>query len=620
MLYARRTATAILVLWPVACAGPQVYQCPPGTLNLPDCPPDNSVLDADINRLHASRAWVPPRKQTIDPIEFGEQARVPINQARAKIIGPTYDEALKSLAAKIWLIENAQHTIDVMYYIFKRDPVGYAMLNALCDAVRRGVDVRIMVDSLGSIHPSHDELRALETCVDEAGFMRNANGQITTKRARVQTVIFNAASKLQINRRSHDKLLVVDGQFPGKAAVMTGGRNIALEYYGIHEDGSKDPSAYQDLEILLRADQTGQGGKSTIGRVSEIYYTLLFLHKGNKRITPLHDDDEYAGEEEDDRHADIYSRERQKSREKLAFVKSLPMIQEHMRDMPQYMTEGFRQIDVRLVHQLSNLVTTQVTTKAVENVERNPNSIMYLLNRIIEERREGGAIRGTLQIVSPYLFSGRYRNEEGEVVYDGAKRFRELLRDNPDMKLEVVTNSVLTSDNFITQAIIDMEMVPRFLLTPELQKVWRSSLEEGELNPQAVESEEWGQLINHPQIFIYQTGRRDSNLLGGPTRYGKLHARFIIGERGGFIGTSNFDYRSNLYNNEMGYFFRGRALRQDLVDSFELLKATSYRWGTPQWLQMRRELMAADTKKSGPARKQRTIYKTIRALGLEYLM
>ena len=51
-----------------------------------------------------------------------------------------------------------------------------------------------------------------------------------------------------------------------------------------------------------------------------------------------------------------------------------------------------------------------------------------------------------------------------------------------------------------------------------------------------------------------------------------------------------------------------------------MLKATSYRWGTPEWLQMRKELMAGDSKKAGPARKQRAIFKTIRALGIEYLM
>ncbi len=116
------------------------------------------------------------------------------------------------------------------------------------------------------------------------------------------------------------------------------------------------------------------------------------------------------------------------------------------------------------------------------------------------------------------------------------------------------------------------------------------------------------------------TGGLDSVYLGGNVVYGKLHAKFIVGDNLGFIGTSNFDYRSNLYNNEMGFFYQSDGARQEFVDVFNELKATSYRWGTPEWLQMRRELMDGDSKKSGPTRKQRTKLKWIRGLGIEYLM
>ena len=68
------------------------------------------------------------------------------------------------------------------------------MIGALCDAVQRGVDVRVVIDSLGSIHPTHSELKALETCAENAGYMRNAKGLPTTRRARVQVVIFNPIS------------------------------------------------------------------------------------------------------------------------------------------------------------------------------------------------------------------------------------------------------------------------------------------------------------------------------------------------------------------------------------------------------------------------------------------
>ena len=614
MPYLRITVLATLTLLLVACAGPQVLQCPAGSQNLPNCPPANAVNDEGVNKLYASRTWIPSKKLTIDPIKMGEDAQVPINRARTKILGPSQDDALKSLAAKLWLIENAQHTIDVMYYIFKRDTVGYAILGALCNAVKRGVDVRIMVDSLGSIHASHSELSALETCAEEAGFMRNIDGKITTKKARVQVVIFNALSNFHINRRSHDKLLIVDGHHPKRAAVMTGGRNISLDYYGINADGTPDPTAFRDLEILVRASPTAKEEDVTVGSATEIYYTLLFLHKGNKRLYPI-EDDEY----DNNKYRGLYKNEQKKSQQYLAFLKSQPEIKKRMQKMPEYMTKGFRDSKVRLAHQLGNLNSTEVTTKVRENLVRNPNSILYILHKLLDEAKRAGQSSGTLRIVSPYLFAGKYKDEDGNVIYDAAEEVRTFLRDNPGVRLEIITNSVLTSDNFFTQAVIDIDMAPRLLLTPEMRKKWQSQIDKGEFNPDVVESAEWKKLINHPRIFIYQTGKLDSVYFGRETHYGKLHAKYIVGEKLGFVGTSNFDYRSNLYNNEMGFFFQDPQLVQDLNEVFEWLKATSYRWGTPEWLQMRNELTAGDSEKAIRVPQQRGLYKSMKGLGIIYL-
>ena len=616
MKYLNMFYVSILFALLYGCASVPEQQCPPGTLQMQDCPPAEAVDDEKINDIYEIRTWLPPSKLTIDPIELGETAKIPVNSGRAKVIGPLHSEAMDSLAAKIWLIENAQHTVDVTYYIFKPDLVGYSMLGALCNAVKHGVDVRIMVDSLGSFSPGHSEFRAVETCAAEAGFIRNADGQLTTKKARVQVVIFNALTKFQFNRRSHDKLLVVDGSFKKKAAIMTGGRNISLDYYGIDKDGNEDLDAFRDLEILIRSGTKSIDEEYTVGKVSEIYYSLLFSHKGNRRIYPYEAESEFDEGEYDDR----YIKHRNRAQQSLATLKAFPEMKERLQNMERYMNEGFNETDVMLSHQLSNLTSTNVTTNVRENLERNPNSILYIINKILDDTKAKGDFSGTLHIVSPYLFSGQYYDEEGELVYDGAQETLDWLSKNPDARIEIITNSVMTSDNFFTQAIIDMGMTPRYLLTPELQKAWLSSVEKGEFNPDIVESEEWKRLINHPQIFIYQTGGVDSALLGGDVHYGKLHAKFIFGNEGGFVGTSNFDYRSNLYNNELGFFFHGDEVRDDLAEVFEQLKATSYRWGTPEWLEMRRKIMEGDSSKAGPARKQRGIYKTLRALGLEYLM
>ncbi|MFW2438605.1 MAG: phospholipase D-like domain-containing protein, partial [Arenicellales bacterium] len=143
--------------------------------------PEWMKSDDLVTRNYEQRTWTPPNKLEFDPIGLAKTVEVPINNARTKIIGPSYEDALDSLAAKIWMIENARYTVDLVYYIFKRDTASYAILGALCNAVKRGVDIRIMVDSIGSMHPTHNELRALESCTLEAGFTLDENGQPTAR-------------------------------------------------------------------------------------------------------------------------------------------------------------------------------------------------------------------------------------------------------------------------------------------------------------------------------------------------------------------------------------------------------------------------------------------------------
>ena len=201
-----------LVLFVSSCASlDQQATCPAGQVGSA-CIPADAIEDASVTRSYESRTWVEPVDMEVDPIKLGMQAEIPIQGAQAKLLGPSQEDGLRSLAAKIWMIDHAEHTIDATYYIFSRDLVGRAMLGALCNAVERGVDVRLMVDSAGSWHLTHPYLKALINCSDRAGFMRNADGQVTNKRARAQVIIFNALSKItaSMNRRSHDKMLVID--------------------------------------------------------------------------------------------------------------------------------------------------------------------------------------------------------------------------------------------------------------------------------------------------------------------------------------------------------------------------------------------------------------------------
>ena len=613
--------TVIVVLLLSACASTPV---PPtaAPLNAIEEHSSLGIMDDEqesMRLLYEARTWVPHKQLKHDTVVLAKRLESPISSARTKIIGPSYHDSLRSLAAKLWMIEHAEHTIDLAYYIYKYDPTGYAILGALCNAVKRGVDVRIMVDSLGSMHLSHTPIRALETCAKDAGYMVDNFGNKTDNRARVQFVIINALTSWSSwsNRRSHDKLIVKDGRFPGKDMVMTGGRNISIDYYGINKDGSRNKDTYLDLEILLRSpeDIGGSRNTATVGEVSSTYYTLLFLHKGNRRIFPVTDEDgDY-----DLILVDSYGRDREKAQDALAFIKGVPAIQDAYAEMPSYLSQGYRSSEVRLAHEMGNLTSKDVLNSVAEIKSRNLNSIGAILANAIEQASRTGDMNARFRIVSPYLFVAQYEDNDGRIIHDGAKMALEALEEYPGLSFEIVTNSVLTSDNYFTQSVIDMDTAPRLLLPPEMQEVWLNSRKDSELNPAFVNGEEWKRLINHPRIRIYQTGKLDSALIGGTESYGKLHAKFFGSDDFGFVGTSNFDYRSRLYNNEMGFYFVDAELSGDLNRVFEELKAISLLWGSPEWLEMRKRLVESGGFKGFTTRSQRWRYKMLKNSGLIWL-
>jgi putative cardiolipin synthase len=597
----------LFILFFTGCAtAPSEPDCPTNTQNLPDCPPLSAVVDENIERIYKYRTWKSPKELDDDPIAYGMNADIPIQGAQGKILGPDDSGALESLAVKLWMIENAEYTIDFAYYIFVPDIVGYALMGAMCDAVKRGVDVRVMVDSLGSLKTSRTLLAALKSCENQARFIRNEAGQITTRKARVQVMVFNAISKISTspNRRSHDKLLIIDGDFHDDAAMITGGRNISLDYYGLTAEGEYDPYGYRDSEILFIPAETEND--VTVGEVSAAYYTLLFLYKGNKQIIRINNAQA----------RNLYASERKKARESLATIKQFVLLKPYLDNMDTYITEGFLPANVRLAHNLGNITNKRVTRNAVENLTKNPNSILYVLGQITEEN----VGTETMRIVSPYLFLARHKDKQGNILVDEAAAMREWLDNNPKGRIEVMTNSVLTSDNFSSQSIIDMDTAPRLLLDKTTRDAWRNLKANDEMNGELTTSNSWLEQVNHPRLVVYETGKLDSVKLGGEDgHYGKLHAKFFVSEEIGFVGTTNFDYRSRLYNSEMGYFFKSDPLANELNDDFDYLIKTAYRWGSPEWLELRRKTMDVKGMKGWSTRHQRKVYKTLKATGLHWL-
>jgi hypothetical protein len=347
-------------------------------------------------------------------------------------------------------------------------------------------------------------------------------------------------------------------------------------------------------------DRKGERG---VGDVSTAYYTLLFLFENNNKLEMTSWSDPLSA----------YADYRERFRESLAALKALPRVRERLDAMPDYMTGGFYEASVRLGHELANVTNKHVVNKAVENLAESPNSIMKLLGRIRAQDFE------LIRIVSPYLFAAYYKDDDGNVVVDDAKNLRDWLDQHPNSSIDIVTNSVLTSDNFSTQSVIDIDLVPRLLMTEDMKEQWGSKQDDSGLIAELVQSAEWIELVNHPRLRIYETGKLDDVLFGGHYHHSKLHAKYIVGDHVGFVGTSNFDYRSRLYNSEMGFFFDSVEMANDIAENTDYLISLSYRWGSPEWLEMRQQLRDLGGTKGFSVRHQRGIYKTIKNTGLMWL-
>src|SRR5690625_5652814 len=70
-------------------------------------------------------------------------------------------KAHDAFASRVLLARTAEKTLDIQYYIWKKDLTGMLMFKAVLDAADRGVRVRLLLDDNG-IHGLDSELSALD--------------------------------------------------------------------------------------------------------------------------------------------------------------------------------------------------------------------------------------------------------------------------------------------------------------------------------------------------------------------------------------------------------------------------------------------------------------------------
>lgn len=143
-----------------------------------------------------------------------------------------------ALMSRIAIIDNAGHSLDLQYYIFRNDDTGRLVAQHLLKAADRGVRVRLLLDDITMDDGTTGMFDALDA--HENIEVRLFNPFNTHKPTALSKTMQMLVEFRRLNRRMHNKSFIADN----KVAIV-GGRNIADDYFD-----ADDKNNYRDLDLL----------------------------------------------------------------------------------------------------------------------------------------------------------------------------------------------------------------------------------------------------------------------------------------------------------------------------------------------------------------------------------
>ena len=127
--------------------------------------------------------------------------------------------------ARMQMINAAERTLDLQYFIFRGDDTGKLLTDAVLRAADRGVRVRVLVDD-GETETGDEQLVALVAHASiEIRIFNPFVYRGHSKLLRAAEFAFNSG---RLDYRMHNKLMLVDN-----ALALMGGRNIGDQYFQI---------------------------------------------------------------------------------------------------------------------------------------------------------------------------------------------------------------------------------------------------------------------------------------------------------------------------------------------------------------------------------------------------
>jgi cardiolipin synthase A/B len=166
---------------------------------------------------------------------------------------PTGAQAFDAIFAAI---EAAQHHVHLEYYILRNDAIGQRIAALLATRARAGVEVRLLVDGVGS--------RGIDGLLRE---VRDAGGSVARFGPRMRPGF--------INFRTHRKIVVCDAR-----VGFTGGMNLEAG----HDERLAGADAWRDTHLRLEGDAVGT---LQLAFLEDWYYATGSAPAGAAYLAPL---------------------------------------------------------------------------------------------------------------------------------------------------------------------------------------------------------------------------------------------------------------------------------------------------------------------------------------------
>jgi len=357
---------------------------------------------------------------------------------------------------RMQMINAAERTIDLQYFIFRGDETGRLLTGAVLRAADRGVRVRVLIDD-GETVAGDDQIikleahPAVEIRIYNPFSYRGHNVMI-----RATEFMFNSS---RLDYRMHNKLLVVDN-----AIALLGGRNLGDQYFQI------DPEAqFADDDVFA----AGPIARKLSASFDEFWNNALSIpaealsgKKSSHATLNQHRDD-------------LHQEHKQLKASEVDYVKRVSAGEPF---------NGMISGRLPLIWAPAKLIYDSPDKKKVESGAM----VGRLMHRPVANATR--AVQSELLMITPYLIPG----DEGMVL------FKDLRQRNASVR--VLTSSLESSTVLLAQSGYMQYRVPLLTSGVELYEI-RSLLGSAKGSGQTMKISRYGNYALHAKMFVFDRQR-----------------------------------------------------------------------------------------------------------------